>query len=75
MKECKKKYGEYYILKMDIAKYFASINKEKLFEIIQRKIKDPDVLWLLKEIIYSKRDEVGIPIRKSNKPNFCKLVL
>ena len=66
---------EYYILKMDIAKYFASINKEKLFEIIQRKIKDPDVLWLLKEIIYSKRDEVGIPIRKSNKPNFCKLVL
>ena len=75
MKECKKKYGEYYILKMDIAKYFASINKEKLFEIIQRKIKDPDVLWLLKEIIYSKRDEVGRPIRKSNKPNFCKLVL
>ncbi len=75
MKECKKKYGEYYILKMDIAKYFASINKEKLFEIIQRKIKDPDVLWLLKEIIYSKRDEVGIPIRKFNKPNFCKLVL
>lgn len=75
MKEFKKKYGEYYILKMDIAKYFASINKEKLFEIIQRKIKDPDVLWLLKEIIYSKRDEVGIPIRKFNKPNFCKLVL
>ena len=75
MIECKKKYGEYYILKMDIAKYFASINKEKLFAIIQKKIKDPDVLWLLKEIIYSKRDEVGIPIRKSNKSNFCKFVL
>ena len=40
MKKCKKKYGEYYILKMDIAKYFASINKEKLYEIIERKIKD-----------------------------------
>lgn len=62
MKKCKKKYGEYYILKMDIAKYFASINKEKLYEIIERKIKDENVLWLLREIIYSKREEVGIPI-------------
>ena len=47
---------------MDIAKYFASINKEKLFEIISRKIKDKDVLWLLREIIYSKKEKVGIPI-------------
>ncbi len=75
MKKCKKKYGEYYILKMDIAKYFASINKEKLDEIISRKIKDEDVLWLLREIIYSKKDEVGIPIRKFNESNFCKCIL
>ena len=75
MKKCKKMYGEYYILKMDIAKYFASINKEKLYEIIERKIKDEDVLWLLKEIIYSKKDKVGIPIRKSNKSNLCKPIL
>ena len=63
MRECKKKYGEYYILKMDVAKYFASINKEKLFEIIKRKIADKDVLWLLNEIIYSKKEPTGIPIR------------
>ena len=75
MKKCKKKYGEYYILKMDIAKYFASINKEKLDEIISRKIKDEDVLWLLREIIYSKKDEVGIPIRKFNESNFCECIL
>ena len=60
MKSAKNKWEEYYILKMDIAKYFASINKEKLDEIISRKIKDEDVLWLLREIIYSKKDEVGI---------------
>ena len=66
MIKCKKEYGEYYILKMDIAKYFSSINKEKLYQIIQRKIKDKDVLWILKEIIYSKREEQGIPIRKFN---------
>ena len=75
MKQCKNKWQEYYILKMDIAKYFASINKEKLDEIISRKIKDEDVLWLLREIIYSKKDEVGIPIRKFNESNFCKCIL
>ena len=75
IKHCKRTWGEYYILKMDIAKYFASINKEKLDEIISRKIKDEDVLWLLREIIYSKKDEVGIPIRKFNESNFCKCIL
>ena len=75
MIKCKKEYGEYYILKMDIAKYFSSINKEKLYQIIQRKIKNKDVLWILKEIIYSKREEQGIPIRKFNESNFCKCIL
>lgn len=75
MIKCKKKYGEYYILKMDIAKYFASINKEKLYKIIQRKIKDENVLWILREIIYSKRDEKGIPIREFNKSDFRQYLL
>ena len=73
MKKCKKKYGEYYILKMDIAKYFANINKEKLYEIIQRKIKDEDVLWLLREIIFSKKDKVGIPIGNLTSQIFANL--
>ena len=60
---------------MDIAKYFQNINKEKLFEILKRKIKDEDLLWLLREIIYSKREEKGIPIRKFNESNICKCIL
>ena len=62
MRECKKKYGEYYILKMDIAKYFQSIDKEILFKIIKRKIKDKDVLWLIQEILNSQKQTKGLPI-------------
>lgn len=73
MQICKKLYGEYYILKMDIAKYFASINKNKLFEILKRKIKDKDVLWLLSEIIYSKKGETGIPIGNLTSQIFANI--
>ena len=62
MKECKKKYGEYYILKMDVAKYFPSIDRDILMNIIKRKIKDKDVIWLLEEIVYKKEDIKGLPI-------------
>lgn len=73
MKKCKKKYNEYYILKMDIAKYFASINKDKLFEILKRKIADKDILWLLKEIIYSKDGKIGIPIGNLTSQIFANI--
>ena len=36
MRHCKTIWGEYYILKMDISKYFENINKEILFNIIKR---------------------------------------
>ena len=62
MKECKKKYGEYYILKMDVAKYFPSINVEILMNIIKRKIKDKEILELIEEIVYSKTAYKGLPI-------------
>ena len=66
MKECKKKYGEYYILKMDVAKYFQSIDKDILMSIIKRKIKDENILWLIHQTIYSGRNESGIPIGYRN---------
>lgn len=73
MRICKKKYGEYYILKMDIAKYFASINKDKLVEILKKKIKDKDIMWLLEEIIYSKKDKTGIPIGNLTSQIFANI--
>ena len=62
MRECKKKYGEYYILKMDVAKYFPSIDRKILMNIVKRKIKDKEVLWLLEQIIYFRGAQKGLPI-------------
>lgn len=43
--------GDWHYLKLDIAKYFYRIYHDKLLEIIERKIKDPDMLRLLAEIV------------------------
>jgi len=42
-----------YVLHCDIRKYFPSIDHNILKDLIQRKIKDPDVLWLINLIIDS----------------------
>ena len=53
----------YYILKMDIAKYFDNIDKEILLKILERKIKDDKLMWLIKEILYAQKREKGLEIR------------
>lgn len=55
----KDKEGTKYCLKLDIRKYYPSINHDILKQIIRRKIKDKDFLDLLDEIIYS---APGVPI-------------
>ena len=66
MKHCKAKWGEYYILKMDVSKYFDNIDKQILLKILKRKIKDKDVLWLLEEIIYAQKRPKGLEIGYRN---------
>lgn len=73
MKECKKKYGEYYILKMDISKYFSNIDKEVLVKILKRKIKDADIIWILEKIIYSQDTKKGIPIGNLTSQMFANI--
>jgi RNA-directed DNA polymerase len=54
-----------YILKCDIKKFFASIDHTTLFEILEKRIEDKDVLWLLKNVIQSFNSEVkgvGLPL-------------
>ena len=58
--KCKIKYGEYYILKCDISKFFASINKDKLKEKVTRKIKDKEALEIVFKIIDSEEQGLGI---------------
>lgn len=51
-----------YCLKGDISKFYPSINHQILKNIIRRKIKDKDVLWLCDEIIDSFPGETNTPI-------------
>jgi RNA-directed DNA polymerase len=68
-----------YCLQCDISRYFKSVDHEKLFSLISRKIKDEDVLWLVKEIISSYSEEnsyrKGIPIGNLTSQLFANLYL
>lgn len=75
MLHCKRIWNNYYILKMDVKKYFENINKNILFEILKRKIKDEKVVWLTKEIIYSNKGEKGLPIGNYTSQLFANVYL
>ena len=48
-----------YCLKLDIVKFYPNVNHEILKQLLRKKIKDQDLLWLLDEIIESSE---GLPI-------------
>ncbi len=75
MKSALTKWGEYYILKMDVAKYFDSIDKNILFEILQRKIKDEKLLWLVREILFSQERDKGLEIGNYTSQMFGNIYL
>ncbi len=58
--KCKIKYKNYYILKFDISKFFASIDQEILKEKIKKRIKDKDALDIVFKIIDSEEQGLGI---------------
>ena len=59
-RKCKTKYKEYYILKCDVSKFFASIDKEILKEKLKRKIKDKDAKDIVFKIIDSEENGLCI---------------
>ena len=64
---------EFYVLKCDIKKYFPSIDKETLKEIIRKKIADEKLLSLIDKIIDS--GEYGLPIGNLTSQLFANLYL
>ena len=58
-KSLRDKINTEYCLKLDIRKFYPSIDHEILKQLLRKKIKDVDLLWLLDEIIDC---AVGIPI-------------
>ena len=61
-----------YALKMDVEKYYPSVNNEKLKVIIRRKIKCLDTLWLIDNIIDSMS---GLPIGNYTSQHFGNVYL
>jgi len=71
-----------FALKCDIQQFFASVDHAILLSILDRKIKDPDAMWLLKEVVESFRtpgqeDErpKGIPIGNLTSQLFANVYL
>lgn len=54
--------GTQYCLKIDIRHYFENIDRNKLFELIKRKIKDPRTLEILHRIIFECPGDSGLLI-------------
>ena len=59
----------------EIAKYFDNINKKILLKIIERKIKDKNILWLIKEILYVQKREKGLEIGNYTSQIFANIYL
>lgn len=64
-----------YCLKIDIKKFYPSINHNKLKEIVRTTIKDNDLLWLIDDIIDSIHSDVGIPIGNYVSQFFANLYI
>ena len=75
MKHLERTWREYYILKMDVRKYFQNIDKDILYKILVRKIQDVKLLWLLKEIIYSNEGKKGLAIGNYTSQMFANIYL
>lgn len=61
MRQCDRKPGKWYSLKMDISKFFYRVNHEIMLEILGRKIGDPKLMRLLATIINSETQYFGLP--------------
>lgn len=64
-----------YCLKGDVSKFYPSIRHDILLEIIERKIKCKDTLWLLRDIIYSIGGGQNAPIGNYTSQWFGNLYL
>ena len=71
----KKIYNNYYILKMDIKKYFYNIDKFILYNIMSEYISDKLLLNLTHKFIYDNNNDIGIPIGNYTSQYFANIYL
>lgn len=75
MKEARLKYGDYYVIKMDIKKFFYNINPHILFEILKKYIKDRALLNISSKFIFEDNSDVGIPIGNYTSQYFANIYM
>lgn len=71
LRKSAREYKEVWVLKCDIKKFFFNIDRDILFGLLKRKIKDKYFLEFSKKIIYYDDEKVGIPIRQLYFSVFC----
>ncbi len=76
MRKMRKKYGNYYIVKCDIKGFFYNIDKDTLYCMLKRMIRDPKILALTKVFIYeATSDQKGLPIGNYTSQYFANIYL
>ena len=75
MRKMNKLYGDYYILKCDIKKFFYNIDKDILFNILKKYISDKKVLNLTKIFIYDNENNISIPIGNYTSQYYANILL
>ncbi len=66
-----------FVLKCDVKKFFDSVNHTIILELIQRKIKAPNILWLIKILIdsFESKPGTGLPIGNVTSQLFANIYL
>lgn len=73
--DARKKWDDFYIIKMDISKFFYNIDPNILFEIMKKYIHDSKLLELTSVLIFDRKDEIGIPIGNYTSQYFANIYL
>lgn len=73
LRQAKKVFNGGYILKMDVKKFFPSINHEIMKKILRKKIKDKNMVWLLDTILDT--NEKGLNIGNSTSQIMSNIYL
>ena len=67
-----------WVLKCDIRKFFASINHQKLFEILGQYITNNEIMWLIREIVssfHSTKEGIGLPLGNLTSQLFVNIYM
>ena len=78
MQIMKRNYGDFWILKCDIKKFFYNIHPYTLFNIMKKYISDKDLLYLTQILIFNgpiDNNKVGIPIGNYTSQFFANIYL